>query len=428
MFPSKYYIDTGHTHRADDLASVPLPPPDSVCLPMSQHVGLPAVPVVKISEEVCRGQVIGESAPNGLSLPVHSPISGRVKAIEVRTNSRGRSDTFVVIENDFCQTLHESVRPFAGNPLDFEACIAFFKEKGLVGMGGSGYPVYAKLKNARNTTRTLIINAVECEPLCSATTRQILEAPDRLVHGVRILAGLLHPRQVLLVTEKRHRHIAQQLCALAPNVFKPRTVSDRYPIGDERQILKALFQKELPAEALPSAAGCAIFNAATCVQIAKAMETGLPMTERIVTVNGDCVGRKRNLTVPLGTRVRDVIKSCGGFLKKPYMLVCGGPMLGYCVDSAEAVVARYTSAVLAFRDRSHSGNEDCIHCGRCVKICPMRLIPYYFERSVRGKLPPLAKNAFDPTACSECGLCTFICPANVPLNYLIKIAKKKEAR
>ena len=172
MFPSKYYIDTGHTHRADDLASVPLPPPDSVCLPMSQHVGLPAVPVVKISEEVCRGQVIGESAPNGLSLPVHSPISGRVKAIEVRTNSRGRSDTFVVIENDFQD---ETVT----NPLPASAdeILGAIREAGIVGMGGAAFPTHVKLSSGLGKVDTIIVNICHTDRLSQYTslTQRALE-------------------------------------------------------------------------------------------------------------------------------------------------------------------------------------------------------------------------------------------------------------
>ncbi len=427
MFPSKYYLDTSDALRADEIPSVPVPPPDTVRLPMSQHVGLPAVPAVKISDEVLRGQIIGEAAPNGLSLPVHSPISGRVKAIEVSMNSRGKSDTFVVIENDFSRKVHESVKPYDGDPEDFDAIAAFFKEKGLTGMGGSGYPVYAKLKSAKNRTETLIINATECEPFCSATTRRITESPEEMIRGALLLSRLLQPRATLLVTERRHKRLGKTLCELSRGKLELRTVTDRYPIGDERQIIRALFKKELPADTLPLAAGCAIFNAATCVEIASAMSSGLPLCEKIITVNGDCVGEKKNLLVPLGISLRDAAKSCGGFRQRPYMLICGGPMLGYSVDTADAVVAKYTSAILAFRERFRSGNEDCIHCGRCVKICPMRLMPFYFERMAKGELSEHLRNSFDPSACCECGLCTYVCPANVPLNYLIKIAKKKEA-
>ncbi len=428
MFPSKYYLDIAHDQRADDLPSVPIPPPDRICLPMSQHVGLPAVPAVKISDEVKRGQAVGEAAPNGLSLPVHSPVSGRVRAIETRVNSRGKADTFVVIENDFSRTPHESLAPYAGDEEDFDALVAHFKDKGLVGMGGSGYPVYAKLKNLKNRAKTLIINATECEPLCSSTTRRIAESSEETVRGALLLKRILGSERSFLVVEQRHKRLGRTLCERSGGQLELKVVTDRYPIGDERQILRVLFRKELSAKALPSAADCAIFNAATCAHIALSLSEGLPLCERIVTVTGDCVGKKQNLLVPFGTSLRELAKSCGGFRQKPYMLVCGGPMLGDAVDSPDAVVAKYTSAVLAFRERFRSGNEDCIHCGRCVKVCPMRLMPFYFERLSKHRLPRILKNRFDPSDCCECGLCTYVCPANVPLNYLIKIAKKQEAK
>lgn len=428
MFSSNYFPDTALHLRIDRSPSLPIPPPDRIALPMSQHVGLPAVPAVKISDEVKRGQIIGEAAPNGLSLPVHSPISGRVKAIETRVNSRGKADVFVVIENDFSLSPHESLRPYEGDEEDFDALIAHFKAKGLVGMGGGGYPVYAKLKNAKNRAKTLIINATECEPFCSSTTRQIIEAPREMLRGALLLGKLLHAEQILLAMEKRHVSLGKTLCEMSGGRLVLKAVPNRYPIGDERQLLRHLLKKELPANALPSAADCAIFNAATCVHVALSLSQGLPLCERIVTVSGDAVGKKQNLVVPFGTSVQDVAKSCGGFRQKPYMLVCGGPMLGYSVDSPDAVVAKYTSAVLAFRERCRSGNEDCLHCGRCVKVCPLRLMPFYFERAARSALSPLLKNRFEPSLCTECGLCTYVCPANVPLNYYIKLAKKQEAK
>lgn len=426
MLGSRYYLDAGPSTRADGEHSVRIAPPPSVSLAMSQHVGLPAVVCVVPGQRVAAGEKVGEAAPNGLSLPVHSPICGTVTEVARRINPRGRSDVFVTVSNDFGSDSVPAV-PYGGDPEDLLALCAFLKDMGLVGMGGSGYPVYAKLKNAGQNTKRLIINATECEPFCSSTARIIAEHPDEVLRGAAILKTVLKPDEVRLVIEKRHRKLGMKLCELSRGLLEPAIVTDRYPIGDERQIVRALYKKELSGDALPSAVGCAIFNAATCAAVSRAVDRGLPLTHRIVTVNGDCVTRKKNLILPLGVDIREAVKNCGGFVTKPYMLVLGGPMLGYSVDSPQAAVTKPTTAILAFRERFRSGNEDCIHCGRCVKICPMGLMPFYFERAVRSKLPLGAGRNFDPSLCSECGLCTYICPANVPLNYLIKIAKKKEA-
>lgn len=427
MSGSQFYLDTGSSARADGLKSVPIPPPETVELPMCQHVGIPAVPCVKPGDRVMTGQTVGEAAPAGLSVPVHSGISGTVAAVRQITDAAGRPVMCVRIENDFGTATHGSAAPYEGDPEDFDALVKFIKDKGLVGLGGSGYPVYAKLKNVRKSTRTLIINATECEPFCSATARTLIERPNDVIRGAQILSTLLKPVNTYLVTENRHKKLSERLCEISRGVLQPKTVPDRYPSGDERQIVKFLFNRELTADALPSALSCAVFNAATCAAIAAAVDRGSPMTERLLTASGDCFAEKKNLRVPLGTSVRELSKSCGGFVAKPYMLVLGGPMLGNCADSAEAPVTKTVAAVLAFRDRCRSGNEDCIHCGRCVKVCPMGLMPFYFERAVRSSLPLPARRSFDPSLCCECGLCTYICPANVPLNYLIKIAKKRGA-
>ncbi|MBQ9544318.1 MAG: RnfABCDGE type electron transport complex subunit C, partial [Clostridia bacterium] len=378
-------------------------------------------------DTVIKGQTVGEAAEVGLSVPVHASVSGKVTEVSQKTDAAGRAVTCVKIENDFGTGVHESAEPYSGDPEDFDAAVRFIKDKGLVGLGGSGYPVYAKLKNVRRSTKTLIINATECEPFCSSTTRTLIESPKDVIRGARILTALLSPVNVFLVTETRHRKLGAKLCEISKGTMEPKTVPDRYPAGDERQIVKALFKKELSADALPSAAACAVFNAATCAAIAAAFDRGTPFTERIVTASGDCFAQKKNLRVPLGTSVRELSKSCGGFVSKPYMLVLGGPMLGNCADSREAPVTKTVGAVMAFRERCRSGSEDCIHCGRCVKVCPMGLMPFYFERAVRSSLPLPARRTFDPSLCCECGLCTYICPANVPLNYLIKISKKRGA-
>ena len=427
MSGAQFYLDTGSSTRADGLGSVRIPPPETVVLPMGQHVGIPAVPCVKPGDRVMKGQTVGEAAPAGLSVPVHASVSGTVTSVRQRTDAVGRPVTCVTIENDFGTDTHESAAPYGGDPEDFDALVRFIKDKGLVGLGGSGYPVYAKLKNVKKSARTLIINATECEPFCSSTTRTLIERPKYVIRGAQILSSLLGPDETILVTEYRHRRLGAKLCEISRGVMRPRAVPDRYPTGDERQIVKYLFKKELSADALPSAVGCAVFNAATCAAIAAAVDRGTPMTERIITAAGDCFAEKKNLLVPLGTSVREISKSCGGFVSKPYMLVLGGPMLGTCADSEETPVTKTVGAVLAFRERCRSGSEDCIHCGRCVKACPMGLMPFYFERSVRSSLPLPARRGFDPSLCCECGLCTYICPANVPLNYLIKIAKKRGA-
>ena len=418
--------DEKHTKN---LPITEFPAPKTVSIPMQQHIGAPATPLVKKGDYVCVGQVIGRF-DNGLSCPVHASVSGTVKDVEMRPSYTGYGKTaHVVIENDFENTVADSVKPY-GKELSKatpEEIIEIVKEAGISGMGGAAFPTHAKISSAIGKAKDIIVNCAECEPYITANHRLMLEEPDRIVGGVKILLKALGLDHAIFAIEDNKKDAAEKMCEYIAGEegLEVALLKTKYPQGDERQLMYALKGIELPAGKLPADVGCVIFNAETCAAVHTAFTTGMPLIKRIVTVDGDAINEPKNIRVPLGTSFEDVFEFCGGVKENISRIISGGPMMGAAQWDYNAVVMKNTSAILVFsedKDRTILENASCIHCGRCVSVCPMHLMPNYLATFAKADNDEMCEK-FNLMSCVECGCCTYNCPGRVPIVQHIRNKK-----
>ena len=409
------------------LAVVDLPAPPVVEIPLSQHIGVPCTPTVAVGDRVLRGQLIGE-VPAGLGCPVHSSVSGTVKAISSRVGVQGRPVPTIIIENDGEGTLSPDVVPFSKRLGDTspEEIVDVIRRAGISGMGGATFPTWAKLSGAIGKVNRLIINCAECEPFITVNHRLMLEHPEELVGGAKILLRALGLPSGDIAIEDNKLNAADRVAAEIGEspLLNVRLMRTKYPQGDERQLIFALTGREVPEGKLPADVGCVVFNAETCSAIYRAFAEGMPLIERCVTVDGDCVREPKNLRVPLGTPVRSLIEFCGGLVRTPFKLINGGPMMGAATWDFDAPVTKGTSAILVFSEEFAAMKDDfaCIRCGRCVKNCPMHLMPVYLAQyAMAGNYDETAK--LHVMSCVECGTCSYNCPGNVPIVQYIRVAK-----
>ena len=422
-----------HLNEHKDTAALEthrLPEPDFVSIPLSQHIGAHATPVVAVGEHVKLGQVIGEIKA-GLGCPVHASVSGTVKEIVTTHNAQGVPIQNVVIENDKQRELHENVQPWHKSLADTtcEEIVEIIRKAGISGLGGATFPTYAKLQSAVGKAKTAIINCAECEPYITANHRLLLERAKTVITGLEVVMHALNVKEgIIAVEDNKPDAIAlleKEVKAYGNGNIRVCVLKTKYPQGDERQIIYALFKQEIPAGKLPADVGCVIINAETASAISRAFYRGMPLTSRIVTVTGDCVKEPGNVRSPLGASYRDLINFCGGLVKEPKKLVSGGPMMGQAQWSIDTPVTKGTSAILAFSeeyDKINTQHSACIHCGRCVSHCPMHLMPNYLTQYAQERRYDDAAK-MDVMSCVECGTCTYNCPAGVPIVQYIRVAK-----
>ena len=407
-----------------------MPAPKTVAIPMSQHIGAQAVPCVKIGDNVDKGQVIG-IIESGLGAPVHASVSGTVIKIEEKSGTNGVIVKNVVIENDGESRIHPDIKPW-GKPLadtTAEEIVEIVKNAGISGMGGATFPTHAKISSALGKVDTIIVNCAECEPFITANHRLLLEYPETVIGGLKILMHAFGLNEGIIAIEDNKLDAAKVLVQTlgADTSVKVKIVKTKYPQGDERQLIYALTKKKLAAGRLPAEVGCCIFNAETCAAIHNAFTTGMPLVERVVTVDGDCIKNPGNVFTAIGTTYRDLIAFCGGLVRTPRKLICGGPMMGAAQWDLTTPVTKGTSALLALSpDMEYNYEQEslCIRCGRCVRNCPMRLMPNYLASFSKRNMLDLAEQ-FNILSCIECGSCSYNCPGHVSIVQRIRATKVK---
>ncbi len=401
--------------------------PDVVSISMSQHIGVPCTPTVKVGDRVLKGQCIGDSDA-GLSCPVHSSVSGTVVKIEDRVNFNGTKVKYVIIQNDYEEEFASSVVPFGEitQEVGCEEIVSHIRNCGIAGMGGAVFPTHFKIGSAQGRVDKLIINCCECEPYITANHRLMLESPKDIIGGAEIVMRALKLKKCDIAVEDNKQDAIRKMEREARRHKNIRicTMKTKYPQGDERQLIYALDKIEIPYGKLPADVGRIVINAETSAAISRAFLTGMPLIERIITVTGGVVSPK-NLRVPLGTSVSDIIGFCGGYKGTPKKIISGGPMMGQAVWDENTAVSKGTSSLIVMTENEpEMPHGNCIHCGKCVEVCPMRLMPCYLAMfSQNSDIDSLRE--FDVMSCVECGCCTYRCPAGVPIVQYIRNAKSK---
>jgi len=408
-----------------------IPAPATVIIPMSMHIGAPCQPMVKKGDAVKMGQKIGDNtAP--VSSPIHSPVSGTVVAVEPRLHPNGTNVMSIVIENDYADTLDDSVYPRGSvESLSSENLLAVIREAGIVGLGGAAFPTHVKISSGIGKVNTLIINCAECEPYITSGHRALLERPEEIIGGIRILMKIFNLDSAIIAIEANKFDAVKVLEKALPQKSSPikiKILKTKYPQGGEKQIIYAVTKRQVPPGQLPAAVGCAVFNPDTCAAIHNAVTTGMPLITRNVTVSGSAIANPKNLVCRIGTPLSDLAAASGGFKEEPYKLIMGGPMMGIALTDIEVPVIKQTNAFLAF-----SQNEDkfadeptCIRCGRCVEACPMNLMPVYMYMYYQKEMFP-ELDRLHVTDCIECGSCSYTCPGRLFLTQSFRVAKVRLA-
>ena len=415
--------------RTRDVAVQVFPEPDTLVVSMSQHIGDPCEPLVKKNDLVKKGQKIGDN--KGLCVPVHSPVSGIVKAVEARPHSNGTTVMSVVIENDHQDTLDDDVRPRTQEEvaaLTPEDLVNIIREAGIVGMGGASFPTHVKLSGAIGKVDTIIVNAGECEPYITADDRLCREHPQEVISGIQIIMKILGLKKAHIGIENNKPEAIRSLKAyVADSGVQVDVLPAMYPQGAEKQLIQAVTGRQVPSGGLPVAVGCAVFNAASCKAIHDAVYEGMPLIRRIVTVSGDILLEPKNLLVPIGTSYMDLIDACG-LSANPYKVLSGGPMMGITQYdlSVSTIKACNAVTVLSRENRYTVKDPHCIRCGKCIDVCPMRLMPVLMYKALFSNDLDVIKDSHLQDCC-ECGCCAYNCPAGVPLVLSFRAGKQKLA-
>ena len=400
-------------------------PKGDLVYPLSQHIGAPAKPVVQKGDRVLTGQKIAE-ADGYLSVPIFSSVSGTVKAIEPRRVVTGDNVMSIVVENDgqYEEITYPAARPL--EELTREEILTFVKEGGVAGMGGAGFPTHVKLAPKEpGKIEYVIANCAECEPYLTSDYRRMVEEPDSLIDGIKVILSLFpNARGVLAVEDNKPEAIRLlKERAAGETRISVAKLPTKYPQGSERQLIYAVTGRAINSSQLPADAGCIVDNVDTIVAVNRAVRERKPLITRIVTVTGDAVAEPQNFRVRIGTNYHELIEEAGGFAAEPARIVSGGPMMGFGIFDLDVPTTRTASALLCLSKDEVGTPSACINCGRCVEACPSRLVPTLLERyAVHYDTEMFLKR--DGMECCECGCCSYVCPAKRQLTQAIKSMRR----
>jgi len=395
--------------------------PKVAVFPMSMHLGAPANPVVAVGDYVKVGQKIGEAA-GFISAPVHSSVSGTVIAIEDRPHASRGTCLSVVVESDGKNEICETVQP-CGKSLEEltpAEIIDIVKNAGIVGMGGAGFPTYVKL-NPGKPIDAVLVNACECEPMLNADHRVLLEYADEIVFGLKaVMKTVAAPKGIIVIEENKPDAIALLTEKVADiEGMEVLEVSTQYPQGGEKMLIKRAMGRSVPSGKLPADVGACVTNVSTVKAISDAIQTGMPLIERVTTVTGKYIPNPGNFIVKVGTSAADLVAACGGVTSEDATIKAGGPMMGFPQTTLDTPIMKGSNGIIAV-DTDVAEPVECIKCGRCVDVCPMQLQPLQFAKQV---MDPAALKALNIMDCMECRCCEYICSSKIPLVTLIKMGK-----
>lgn len=418
-------VKVKHCKNTSASESVRMPVPDRVVIPMIQHMGAPCTPLVKVKDTVTVGQRIGDSDAF-MSSPIFSSVSGTVAEISDFVTSSGAKCKAVVIAADKEQTVCPDLQPPVVN--SHADLIKAVRDCGLVGLGGAGFPTHIKL-NPKNLSevKTLVVNGAECEPYLTCDLRLMLEQTDKLVKGIEIVKKYLELDEAIIAIEDNKPEAIAKLTEATASMdgVSVKTLRSKYPQGAEKVIIFECTGKVVPEGKLPADVGVIVDNVATLTKIADYLETGMPLVEKLITVDGSAIAEPKNVIAPLGASYKDIIAFCGGYKTEPRKIIMGGPMMGIVVTSDDAPLLKNNNGILAFdeKDSVQEPETACIRCGRCMRACPFNLAPAQLDRAYRsGNVDKL--RALKVNLCMECGCCAYVCPAKRDLVMSNRLGKQ----
>lgn len=409
-----------HHKNTENSTTVNFPLPAKVKIPLSMNMGAPCTPLVKINDQVKVGQKIGDSDAF-FSVPIHSSVSGKVTTITDYRCANGSVCKAVEIETDGLQSVSEEVQPPVIS--NREGFIKAVRESGACGLGGAGFPTHIKL-NPKTNIDTLIINAAECEPYITADYREMIENPDNIINGVKLVMSMLEiPKAVIAIESNKPKAIEllRKITSEDNNITIAELPSS-YPQGAEKVIIYNTTGRIVMEGMLPSDVGVIVMNVSTASFIYSYSISGMPLINRRLTVDGDAVRKPMNILAPIGTAFKEILTFCEADLDGIQKLIAGGPMMGMAVPSMDMPVVKTTNALLAQKKYSEPKTSACIRCGRCVNVCPFGIMPAEVERAYKLRdIEELKK--LKVTLCMNCGSCTYVCPANRKLAEMNQLAK-----
>ncbi|MBR6393827.1 MAG: electron transport complex subunit RsxC [Ruminococcus sp.] len=409
-----------HRKNTENSQTIDFTLPAKVVIPMSMHMGVPCQPLVKVGDTVKVGQKIGDTdAP--FSVPVHSGVSGKVTAVSDYRNAMGTVCKAVEIETDGEQAISDDVKPPVVT--DKESFIKAVRESGSCGLGGAGFPTHIKL-NPKTPIDTLVINAAECEPYITADYREMLECPDDIIGGINLIKKQLGIKNAKLAIEANKPEAIKNFTEMAKNddTIDIITLPSSYPQGAEKVIIYNSTGRIVKEGELPSDEGVIVINVSTVAFIYRYMQTGMPLVTRRLTIDGNAVGEPKNVRAIIGTSFRELLDFCKTDIDSIKKLIGGGPMMGMSIPDMNMPVVKTSNALLAIKTYDERKTSNCIRCGRCVRVCPMGLMPAEIDKAYKIKNIAELKE-LKVMLCMNCGSCTYVCPANRKLAETNQLAK-----